>query len=420
MDSILDYDSTKGIVSGMFKSIPEKVRDAFASYKNIQEHGAASTVRNYLALLICLVPTHAYLAYWYALGKAAENTQLQFLGKQAIAHLDMFFVSCALLVFCVIALRRNVLLQTAAFVVGAVYLLAGLGLSYLDIVNGSQTGGAVFYVVLAVIALSYHAPPKLTVPLFGSAYVLMLVGTYVARSAGVHEYFRQSIMDLFLSAPLAMAVSAFNWHSFVVKESTNSQLKELNDQLVRQRDMLERLIELDELTGLYNRRTFWKICNRDYLKASRLTEGTSSLLLLSIDNFKYLNDTHGYTVGDKILKKIARVFSAKLRVTDVAGRLGGAEFAVFLPETTIPGCIQVAEEIREDIANYAMVFAETDSNPRLELKITVSVGLAYGRAGFMDARGPSLESLYEHSTAALYEAQHPGSNTVNVAEIVYN
>jgi GGDEF domain-containing protein len=82
--------------------------------------------------------------------------------------------------------------------------------------------------------------------------------------------------------------------------------------------------------------------------------------------------------------------------------------------------MQVAEEIREDLANYLMVFAETDKNPRLELKLTVSIGLAYGRAGFMDSRGPSLESLYEHCVAALYEAQHPGSNSVNVAELVYD
>ena len=420
MDSILDYDSTKGIVSGMFKAIPERVRDAFSTYKSAQELGAISTVRNYLALLICLIPTHAYLAYWYAVEKKAQDSQIRLITGQAEAHLDMFAIAIALLVFCAVSLRHNKYPELVAFVVSSVYLIAGLSISYMDIVNGAQTGGLVFYGVLAVIAFSYHAPPSVTIPMFGIAYLLIPLGSYLAKSAEVEEYFRRSILDLLFSAPLAMVVSAFRWHSFVVTETINNRLKELNEQLLKQRDALERLTELDELTGLYNRRMFWKICNRDYIKASRLMEGTSSLLIMSIDDFKSFNDLYGYSIGDKILKKVARVLEAKLRVTDVSGRLGGAEFGVFLPETTVPGCMLVAEEIREDLANYVMVFAETDKNPRLELKVTVSIGLAYGRAGFMDSQGPSLESLYEHCIAALYEAQHPGSNSVNVAELVYN
>lgn len=112
---------------------------------------------------------------------------------------------------------------------------------------------------------------------------------------------------------------------------------------------LRTLSEQDPLTGVANRRFFMNCADAELIRSRRYRHPLS-LILLDIDWFKRINDSHGHATGDAVLKHICAVCRATLRTTDTLGRLGGEEFGVLLPETSSDGAFQVAERLREAIA----------------------------------------------------------------------
>ena len=105
---------------------------------------------------------------------------------------------------------------------------------------------------------------------------------------------------------------------------------------------LEHLAATDPLTGLWNRRHFEEEVEREVSRTTESTDaaGTSALLVIDLDNFKYVNDSHGHAVGDVVLQHVAALLTEQLRTTDVIARLGGDEFAVLLrniPASSSPG-----------------------------------------------------------------------------------
>ena len=105
----------------------------------------------------------------------------------------------------------------------------------------------------------------------------------------------------------------------------------------------------DALTGLANRRRFIEIAEAELVR-SRRYDAPLSLLMLDIDHFKEVNDAHGHRAGDRVLQQLARTCLEVLRNVDVVGRVGGEEFAILLPETALPGAVDVAERLREAVA----------------------------------------------------------------------
>jgi diguanylate cyclase (GGDEF)-like protein len=157
----------------------------------------------------------------------------------------------------------------------------------------------------------------------------------------------------------------------------------------------------DPLTGLKNRRRFNEDL-RTELARSRREKTVGAVLMLDLDNFKRVNDTHGHPVGDRVIAEIAAVLTGRMRTTDVVARLGGDEFAIVLPRCEL----DEAEEIAEAIVRSARLRSETgDAAP-----ITASVGIAtFGP----DSAGP--EPVLAAADQALYEAKGAGGDTVRTA-----
>jgi diguanylate cyclase (GGDEF)-like protein len=130
---------------------------------------------------------------------------------------------------------------------------------------------------------------------------------------------------------------------------------------------------------------------------------SAALLMLDIDHFKPINDRYGHAVGDQMLATFARTVAGTLRETDVFGRIGGEEFAVFLPNTALADAMEIAQRIRSSVESVALPL-ENGAN----LRITVSVGLG-------DARQPgdtTLDQLLRLADKALYAAKEGGRNQV--------
>lgn len=169
---------------------------------------------------------------------------------------------------------------------------------------------------------------------------------------------------------------------------------------VRQARRLHRLASTDELTGLANRRAL-SAAAENALAQSRRDGSPLAMLMVDVDHFKRINDTHGHAFGDEVLRHLARVLAKGLRDQDRLGRLGGEEFLAVLPSTSLADARRVAERMR------AAVAAAPLTGPNGPVVVTVSVGVAGGE----DA---SAASLIARADAALYRAKHAGRNAVAV------
>ena len=168
---------------------------------------------------------------------------------------------------------------------------------------------------------------------------------------------------------------------------------------VRAQEELKRLARTDSLTGLCNRQHLMALLAAELDRASRYHHPLS-FMILDLDHFKSINDSHGHLAGDKVLVTFGSIIRGMARSADFAGRYGGEEFCVGLPETTLAGALQVAERIREATANTS-VELEAGGTAR----VTCSIGVA-------EVTSADVDQLIARADAALYEAKRLGRNRV--------
>jgi diguanylate cyclase (GGDEF)-like protein len=158
----------------------------------------------------------------------------------------------------------------------------------------------------------------------------------------------------------------------------------------------------DGLTGLPNKRAVTDAMKRLFAQAST-TASPLALLLIDLDHFKQINDQWGHPVGDQVLASIGAVLRSVLRARDFAGRNGGEEFAVLLPDTGIPAALEIAERIRTAITEISL--------PGTDVSVAASLGVV----GFPD-HATTLDRLERLADAALYIAKRQGRNRVELAD----
>lgn len=175
-----------------------------------------------------------------------------------------------------------------------------------------------------------------------------------------------------------------------------SRLK-VNVRSYQYKKSLERMAVSDGLTGLYNHRYSYERLEEEVSKAERYSRPLS-LLMIDIDDFKAINDTHGHRTGDEVLVSVSHAFKETLRSVDVVGRYGGEEFIVILPETSLYAASIAAEKIRATIESIPCGKRAT--------RVSVSVGVAEHQDG------EAATALVNRADSLLYEAKRAGKNRV--------
>lgn len=184
-------------------------------------------------------------------------------------------------------------------------------------------------------------------------------------------------------------------------------LRRLFDHLRAQEAEMTRQAHTDFLTGLHNRRSFFEQGEREFVRSKR--HGSDmAVLMLDIDFFKAVNDRHGHQAGDQVLQGLSRMCQQNIRSIDLAGRLGGEEFAILLPDTGLVRALDVAERLRTAVAGNAVPITGGAAIP-----ITISIGVASLRAGDSD-----LHALLQAADNALYAAKTAGRNRVCLTDSV--
>ena len=156
----------------------------------------------------------------------------------------------------------------------------------------------------------------------------------------------------------------------------------------------------DGLTGLYNRRFFFELCEKN-LSLDMRHHLASVLIVLDVDQFKCINDRFGHPLGDSALVHLGRVMQSVLRSEDVLARIGGDEFAILLPNTTLLAAASLAERLRLQVMQSPLPLPDGD-----KLVITISAGLVE------NGEGELMESLYARADQMLYQAKQSGRNCV--------
>ncbi len=184
------------------------------------------------------------------------------------------------------------------------------------------------------------------------------------------------------------------------------QAKQNAEQLARDlkqaNDSLRELAFRDDLSGLYNHRYFQEVFDSELKRAYRYAHPLS-LMLLDIDYFKKINDTHGHLVGDEVIREISSLMVKLVRHCDIVARYGGEEFAIILPETALTGAKVLAQRVRRGIEQNHFQFEENT------LPVTISIGLASTEVNQLEM---SKTALLNHSDNALYKAKRAGRNRV--------
>jgi diguanylate cyclase (GGDEF)-like protein/PAS domain S-box-containing protein len=186
----------------------------------------------------------------------------------------------------------------------------------------------------------------------------------------------------------------------VARDKLYNELLEARSQLEEKAKELYQLAVTDSLTGLLNRRELQKLAKISISQAAR--DGTNfAILTFDIDDFKQVNDTYGHPVGDLIIQHIAKLLTEDRREHDLVARVGGEEFVILLPGINEASAFSFAEKLRKKV----------ESQPKDNLKVTVSIGIAISGANSDN----HFEKLLAQSDQALYESKKHGKNRTTLA-----
>lgn len=158
----------------------------------------------------------------------------------------------------------------------------------------------------------------------------------------------------------------------------------------------------DPLTGIFNRRHFFNMAEREIQRSRRYGQPLS-IILFDVDNFKEINDTFGHSTGDQVLKALALRCQKHLRDTDMLARFGGEEFVVLLPETDVDSACRTAERLRRLVEEMRVVTRKGVA------QVTISLGVASAEKG----SACSVDKLLEGADQALYSSKNGGRNCVH-------
>lgn len=196
----------------------------------------------------------------------------------------------------------------------------------------------------------------------------------------------------FVSKPIEYPVLAARMRSALRLIQAKKDLERANTEL-------ERLATRDSLTGINNRRNFFKLADVELAKTVRHGRELA-LLMIDADHFKMINDSFGHAAGDEALLTIAEICKSACRESDILARLGGEEFAICCPDTNLEGAYEVAERIRKQCEATVIEF-DTAS-----FSITLSIGVTT----YIPEQDKSITEVLQRSDNLLYQAKEMGRN----------
>jgi diguanylate cyclase (GGDEF)-like protein len=292
--------------------------------------------------------------------------------------------------------------------VWAVLTATNLGFSQAVSVRAWRTKFSVAWTVLSALAVAGVASldggvrsPLLVLLFLPIAYAAWAFTPWAAAGCGISSLASLALVEAYNGDirtleenTLMLWATLFGTSVLSVAAARNRTRRDQHEALLARR--IVELASIDGLTGCFVHRVFHQRFNEEIARSCR-SGHPLSLLLIDLDNFKFVNDTYGHLVGDHVLAGIGGALRTNSRASDVVGRLGGDEFAVLMPETDRRAAVTVAERIRSEIPKV------------LEVPVTFSVGVSD-----LDPSTPTAEQMFDDADIGLYQAKREGRDAVAV------
>lgn len=209
-----------------------------------------------------------------------------------------------------------------------------------------------------------------------------------------------SIENAFLAGATDYVIKPFYWPVLRQRIKCLIEQSQLHQKLIATNEELQRLVAIDSLTKVANRRRFTEYIDQEWRRMTRLQQPVS-LILLDVDFFKSYNDTYGHLMGDRALIEIAKAIKDVVqRPGDLIARYGGEEFAIVLPNTDTVGATKVAQRIYFAVKKLAI--------PHINSQVSSHVTLSAGLATLIPEHGSSFEQIITLADKALYRAKAAG------------
>ena len=281
-----------------------------------------------------------------------------------------------------------------------VFVSLGVGLSIADqLVAANTTMYALISLAIAMLSLMR---PALSIVIFALVYAMVYFGLALTQTDPQLLIISRS--HTFAATLVSLMASSLMWHQYVQSTLLAWEVQRTQIALTAKQVELEFLATHDSLTGLLNRREYMRQLEQEQVRVLRQSSPLS-LIMVDLDFFKKINDTHGHPAGDTVLIAVANALSQGVRKTDVLARLGGEEFIVLLPNTDLAGASGLAHKLLVLIRELKIPFEST------HLCITASLGVS----GLAQGAEPNPDALYAAADKALYLAKHSGRDRVELA-----
>ncbi|MFD3158051.1 GGDEF domain-containing protein [Haloimpatiens sp. FM7330] len=186
---------------------------------------------------------------------------------------------------------------------------------------------------------------------------------------------------------------------FIVAPIVTYKNIKLYKRIFKAEKIARKLAEIDELTDIYNRRTFMKYAEEQF-ELAKISKEWITIILFDLDHFKRVNDTYGHLVGDEVLKKVGGILKNSFRENDIYGRFGGEEFIVLLTNVDKENILNISEILRKNMENEIIA----DGN---KVKFTASFGVSVGKVN-----NKNIDYLINKADECLYRAKGKGRNRV--------
>lgn len=370
-----------------------------SAFRQHNEGQMARALRRAVLVWAVLVVLFGALDY-PVLGWSAEF-QLLFGWRVATATLLVFFYW---------QLKRRPALASDGYAATAVEIFGCFLFFLLYFIRHDMVTWVIGVIAISLLALFMYIPNRVYLSLLAAGFLIVgMMFCVVLNGFGI-----ETLVGLAFILMLPTVVGFFTALRWQVAQRQHyallMQVMSINRDLqseVRRREALEvelkRQATTDPLTGLFNRRQYEMLFQRERERCNRLRQ-QMSLCIMDLDHFKRINDEYGHDAGDAVLRHVAQQLSCSLRHSDVVGRFGGEEFVLVLPDTGLEQAVAVLNRLREDL-----VATPVPVNGTL-LPVSATFGITEVREDDTE-----LEAILKRADRALYEGKGAGRNRVMTA-----
>ncbi|MCG9874224.1 MAG: GGDEF domain-containing protein [Leptospiraceae bacterium] len=260
-------------------------------------------------------------------------------------------------------------------------------------------------ILLSTCVILWIEPLRISIIIIIYFIVLIPFSIHISRTLGINNHLlNQNLLNMCILVFIGfVANTMINYWRFEDYRSNQRLAKTLaNLKLINSK--IQKLSNLDTLTNLYNRRYLLDSFNERILNSQK-EDYTFGLIILDLDYLKKINDRYGHIQGDRSILKFSEILLNKLRLGDIAARIGGDEFCILTNKIQVEELFEFAEQIRKDLEK-AIIPIYNDSKKYNQVTASVGIILTHGR------KNQSFDELYHSIDEALYQAKMEGRNKV--------